>query len=259
MAVHIIGNNILDTAHIQAQSGGGSPAPPDPVLLPDLFEMWEYEASPGLLVGSHAAKVLTEEGDVTSISGKVGQAASGVDDANYLSIGEASGVGTADSGRGSWTVLAWVRVPGLEECSENLLAKFNEAFDATDFGTFFQIDSGGNFTILATKYGGSDSISASASVASYAGQWVFGMARYDADARTISARINNGTVQSTTAANSWPAITDGSAFTFGAGNLGTFNVDQLMLYHRAVPDAQVLAIYNGGSGMTYAQVAAYTG
>ena len=219
------------------------PAPQDE-LLDGLISWWGLEAAAGTRIDSHGSNNLTDNNTVGSGAGVINQAA-------YFTRANSEWLSVADN--------ASLRFPGftaafwLYHASQTNSQSYISKWSGTPGQSSFLIDSTSGKVLRFGAYGDG---SAATWVNSTFGElmalnWHFVCARYDGS--NLKLRVNATADDVLPYAGGIFGGTD--PLEVGARGLGTSavdgRIDELALWNRALTDAQVARLYNGGAGMGY--------
>lgn len=208
-------------------------------LLDGLVSWWDLEEASGTRADAHGDHDLTDNNTVGSGAGRVGVAADAIETNNeYLAVN--APVDFTDS----HSVAFWVyrragsTVTGIGNASGmgwRIRTSILEARNS--LGTVQNIALPETFTNNT---------------------WHFFVVSYDAATGTLSARMNGSETASTLALTGGiqaPSPNQLSMFFgMGAGSAGGL-IDSYGLWNRVLSNAEVLALYNGGAGRSYADLA----
>lgn len=218
------------------------------LLTTNLESYWSLS---GLTDERPAANTLTNNGGVTFVAGKVGDAAS-FDSALTESLSHASSA-SLQSGDIDLTVTAWVDLNALG-ANRNIVGKFgtlnfewvlyyslaNNAFEVFTSG-----DGVTGSALTATTFG-----------APSTSTWYFVAFRHDATNNQRQISVNGVTDTDSYSAGLFAGT---AAWVIGADDrgLGFFNglVDEVGFWkNRVLADAELAQLYNGGAGMAYSSM-----
>lgn len=230
-------------------------------LLASLVVYYSLEEASGTRVDSRGNYDLTDSNGVTSATGKVGDAASfaAVSSQNlYRNIAPLLSPGDSD-----FTMSCWVRSPAWTSPAGPLLTKRSNTSDEYEYALYeYDVPSGfPRFNWFISGDGGLGSfVNLEAPINLAINTWYFVIVDYSAAADIASIQVNGGTVYAASFAGG--AFVGGWPFRIGAGEPASFHnglVDEAAYYNRLLTTAERSFLYNGGSGRSYAEIAAYTG
>jgi Concanavalin A-like lectin/glucanases superfamily len=214
-------------------------------LKTGLIAYWELEEASGSRADSHTnGLTLTENGTVSQVAGKVGNAASFPSAGNILRRADDALFNFS----GGITVACWLRFPTaiptttvtqvskLRSFSEWILLFEGAGSDKLIWQIFNSVT---NPSIKTDTFG-----------ASFVGDtWYFICCT--ADNTNIKISVDNGTKDSAAQGNAIDNTTED--FRLGDQDFnGAFHLDQVGLWSRALTDDEITQLYNGGSGRSYA-------
>lgn len=238
----------------QVQGGGQLAA-----LYASLVAYWKLDEASGARADSVGANHLTDNNTVASATGLVYPLAADFVAANseYLSVADNAALSMGDI---NFWMASWVKLD-LKTTDRYILAK-GAAVDNRDYSlAYFSasdrfgarvFDSSGNSITAAI-------VLANSLGAPSTGVWYFITAWHDAAANTVNIQVNNGIVDSASTTAAPGDSTGGLRLGNDAVN-STFFLDGLlgptMFGKNHVPSvAEHTALYNGGAGLTLAQMA----
>jgi len=219
-------------------------------LTTDLVSFWELEEASGTRVDSvtGTANDLTDEGTVTSGTGKVGTAAQFlIANGEYLWRGDNAGLSIT----GDMSVSAWVNLTaaGGTVCSKWLATGDQRSWACDSHGA------SNAWRFYVSNDGAATNVMTSAKTAS-TGVWYHIVLIHDATADVIKMYLNDdGSPDSKAHATN---IFDGiGRFQLGSrdevGDL-TGLLDQVGIWNRVLTDLEITQLYNGGNGLSFAQM-----
>lgn len=240
--------------YLQQASFGMVAQASDPIgdaLRADVKAYWKFDDSGLLNDATGRGNTWTNNGNVASATGKIGQAIAPNGTEQYLSR-----VSTADLtvGNGSFTIAGWIYITaflGAEVGEGALFWKSDNTADeiylsiqnATRVIVFYTND-GDNYTSVFVPTSGQLS----------AEQWYFVEAWRNLNDTTINIRLNNSDSQSMGTAGTNPTTSATTSIGAYAGGTHTnrFNgrVDEMGFWHRVLTTDERAYLYNSGAGRT---------
>lgn len=224
-----------------------------PALFTNLQSYWSLS---GLTDERPAANTLTNNGGVTFVAGKVGNAAS-FDSSLSENLSHASNA-SLQSGDIDLTVTAWANL-GTLGANRNVVGKwgtlnFEWILYYDPISTAFQIAVSGDGTTVTT-------LTATTFGTPSTGTWYFLAFRHNATTNEIKITVNTTT---DTASYSAGLFVGTAAFILGADDrgLGFFNglVDEVGFWkNRVLTDAELAQLYNNAGGLAYPSMASLDG
>lgn len=215
---------------------------------------WEFEGGLGSLGTDSGLNgyTLTEANTPTTGVGKVGNylglARSSTE---YLTRNSEAGLQCGDI---DFTIAAWLYA------TDNTTWQYAVAKDSAVLGRREYILSNYFGTMYFSCFRATDTYqekSASSFGVVPLNTWFFCVCWHNAVANTINIQCNNGTVDSLGSTTALQAASD-APFRIGAKGDATLawngRIDQVMMWKRILTAAERTALYNGGNGLTYAQV-----
>jgi hypothetical protein len=217
-------------------------------LTQGLTAHWQLNETSGTRNAAHGVRHLTDNASVTSVTGKLSNAAHFNGTSQYLSHANHADLQT---GNVDVTVAGWARWDSLTG-TRALVSKGNLAV-AAQFE--YVVESVGTELRVYVADGSSEGMVAATSVTLTTGQWYFWVFWHDAAADTINVQVGNGTVHTT----AWTTglLASGSEFTIGrhSANPAAYfagDLDSISLWKgRVLTSAERTALYNGGTGLDY--------
>lgn len=237
-----------NTAALMVGAGGGGGS----TLRTNLIGWWEFESG-AITTDAHGSNTLTNNNAVTSVSGKVSNAAQFVA-ASSQSLTRASDA-TIATGDIDFSLAMWVNPTTSTNC---VVAKDNAAFAGMEYRCGIRFTDANRFYFTIGDNGGvSETVDYAGSSVSTS-SWYFVAVICDKTSSLIKISVNDGTV-STTAKTITVAAVAGAAFSIGKRGASTefFNglVDQMGFWKKALSASEITQLYNGGAGVTYAATA----
>jgi hypothetical protein len=219
-------------------------------LTDDLMAFWELEEASGTRSDAHGANDLTDNNTVTSVTGKVGNAADlERGNSEYLSITDNAALSMGVNQ--SFTINAWVKVRDSfsDGCIVSKMAA-NGEYSLHYLSGGFRIR-----TWSSATYGGQSSKDDSANGAPSLATWYMVTAGYDADADELFIYRNAGGLVTLASVTSG-AMDSGSTFCIGAQAAPSIffdgAIDQVGVWKRRLDGSEITELYNSGSGLDYA-------
>jgi hypothetical protein len=228
-------------------------------LLTSLISYWKLDSG-GLLVDSAGSNTLTNNGTVTTTTGKIAEGASLNGSTQYLSHADNASLSMGDI---DFTISAWVKLTS-KTANSGIVGKWQ---GANNYEYFLYYDhTADRYTFIRTSIGnfggGNFSSVAADSFGNVAtGQWHFVVIRHDATADKIYISVDGGTVDENAALN---GAFDGAA-PFLIGDSGDHDspadavIDEVGLWKRKLTDGEVTQLYGSGNGLAYPFSGATTG
>ena len=224
-------------------------------LAQDLISFWELEEASGTRYDAHASNDLTDINTVLSDTGKVGDAADFVSTSDeYLEKTSVASLQFADE---DFTLACWALYgpPAIGASVYNpLMTKATNTAATFEY----QLTTGTNDKLQFRVSDGTTLTTVEASAACVALTWYFVVGWHDSDADKIYVQVNNGTPAE--AAHSAGCQVSTNPFRLGAyyGSFGDHFmyglIDQAGLWNRVLTSAERTLLYNGGSGLSYANL-----
>lgn len=227
-------------------------------LTDSLVEYWPLNEASGSRAGSHAGLTLTDENTVLSTTGKVYALAADFDSASnerLSRLDEAS----LSTGNIDFTIACWAQFES-KGANRTLAAKADNGgagnvewslifYNGQD-RINFQVNSGAGF-LNKTEIKADNFASPPLST------WFFVVGWHDATADTINIQVNDGTANS--APYTFGCYDNAAPFVIGdSGFLEFWNglIGPVMFWKRVLTASERTTLYNGGNGLTYAQLVA---
>lgn len=212
-----------------------------------LLEWWSLNEVSGNRTGSHANLLLTDNNGVTSGTGKVGNAASFTGTSSQsLSINNVSIAGALNS---SYSVACWFN-PGAALTSPEPIWGGSPAGPQIQT---FRVDAG-NWNFSSTNPTETQSLGGASNTPTITTDTWFHTVVVKPDVTTLRVYINGTLVINVTNSNmTMGGITTLTLAEF-AGNFSTCLIDELAVWNRALTEPEILTLYNGGNGVSYAQL-----
>lgn len=225
-------------------------------LTTNLVSFWELEAASGTRVDSTGTgNDLTDNNTVTQAAGRVGNSAQfTATNLEYLSHSDAASL---DPGDNDFSFIAWAYLNSKPITPMSILTKSNTVGD--NRGYYLLWSASDVFTFSLSTDGtsaGTTDLSATTFGAPSLSTWYMIAVTYNAGTNTLSIGVNGGTMDTASVS---PGPFDGTAsFLIGAygQSVPVFywdgRIDQVGLWSRVISGAEITALYNAGSGLSYA-------
>lgn len=229
-------------------------------LLTSLVSYWKLDEASGTRYDSHGTNDLTDNGSVSSTTGKLNSAGSWDGGSRYLSHSDNSDLSTGDI---DFTFTAWVKFTDIGQ-RRFIIGKddstsgnreytlfYHNATDRIRFDVFTATDS--DHFVLADSLGSPST-----------GTWYFIVAWYDSTANTLNIQINNGTVDTTSGVSSLQS-SGAAEFRLGARSYSGIEdyhdglIDEVGFWKRVLTSDERTRLYNSGAGLDYSSFGASVG
>ncbi len=217
-------------------------------LVDDLVSYWTLNEASGTRNDSHGTNHLTDNNTVASNTGKVGNAAEFVGaSSEYLSKAYNASLTVDDAV--SFSFAGWVYL----DSTAGLSTFFASAGAYTPYGLAYDNVGGASNLRFDAYFNNTTLINGALST----GTWYFLAAGHDAPSSQTWMQVNGGT--RVTTADGGFAVTDDAAGPFyigrsAAGEYLSGRVDELGFWKRYLSSAEVIELYNSGSGRDYAYI-----
>ena len=233
--------------------------PPSFDLLSGLVSYWKLDEASGTRVDSHSTNDLTDNNTVTSVAGKIGNAAEfEADNSEFLSHATN---GDLEAGDIDYTIACWVFLESKTNPYLGFVTKDSLTANGRQYYLFYA-SSSDRFVFGTANGGGAgldqiNEVSASNFGSPSLGVWYYLVAWHDSSANTTNIQVNNGTVNSLT--DIYTPTTAPSLANFligGFDNAGSRLpmdglIDEVGFWKRRLIPAERTALYNGGAGFAY--------
>jgi hypothetical protein len=200
----------------------------------NLISHWKLNESSGTRFDAHADNDLTDNNTVTSTTGKIGQAAQFVRaNTEFLNISTPEAFLQVQR-ESDWTVAFWF-YPNTSSVTYRLLSWGSDCIIRfNNFGSGDQLE-----TILGNFCHGP---------AVTAGQWSFGVVKWDANASTLSIRVNNGIASTFVDSGE-----TGTGDFLISSDIDTVDglMDSVSFWNRLLTSTEESTLYNSGAGLDY--------
>ena len=227
----------------------GPPSGPPSTLLNDLVAFWKLNETSGARLDSVGANHLTDNNTVTSITGKVGNAAQfTAANLEYLSLADNADISTGDI---DYTFAGWVFFNTTG--TYNLIAKdVDTPASSRDYTFDWNGEGGGTNTFRWYINGGA--VLVSSTLTATINTWYFFTIWHDATAEQLAIEINNNGTVNTASTSGFTLQESGAQFRLGAraysGFEGYLNgyMDAVGFWKRVLTSDERSELYNGGNG-----------
>lgn len=227
-------------------------------LQTNLTGFWSMENT-SWLDDTASGTTLTAVGSPTSVSGKVGNAASVGNSANALTASSNTNI---ISGGGSFSAACWVNVTGGATASSIIFNKRAATFanDEWGFGVNFSTSNRWAFSCFNTS--SSEFIAMGPSgTGDFASGWHLLVGTYDSSPKTVTIYVDGSSITGTATLTGTLGSSASATLNIGRTGAGTpvsnnpVLVDQAAFWKgRILSAGDVTALYNSGTGLTYAQM-----
>ena len=238
-------------------SGGKQPGSGSGILLNNLFAFYSLEEASGARADSHTGGyTLTDNNTVTQAAGVVGNAASfAAATLEYLSRADEAALRFGDA---NFCMAGWVYM--ADKAATRVFASKLGAAGTLEWEVFYNLGADRYRFLVSGDGTANTTISAVSHGSPAAAAWTFLYAEHNADANTIGISINDGPLD--TAAHTTGIFGGAAPFVLGATGVPNLyhngNLDQWGFWKgRVLAPSSRTWLYNGGSGRSYAALAAY--
>ena len=214
-------------------------------LTDNLEAFWELDN----VNDSHSSNTLTNNGTVTFVTGKVGNAADFVPaSSQYLSRADNAALSAGDT---DMTIQAWVKFDSFDS-SPTIICKCDTGGFGGDLEyAIYTTDTG---ELRSRRYNGSTFNTITSSGNLSLSTWYHVVTTYDASANVHALIINDGTpITASYSPGSWDT---GNSFTIGIDSTSQGHwmdglVDQVGIWRRVLSSSEITELYNSGNGRSY--------
>lgn len=221
-----------------------------------LISYWEFEnnSMSSVDLDSQGINAFTRHGTVTSISGKILNAIQ-PDVTTYLSVDPATN-GMAIGNNANYTFGGWFKKPSTFSSYAPIFQR-GVIGESQNRSFHLQYTLGTDNLTLAKSHNGVslETVSTANNIGLVDNGWHFIVAWVDGSHLTLNVQVDNGVIY--TESMNYSATWNVGTLMLGSSSFIPlqFAVDQLFYYNRVLSAVERTMLYNGGNGLSYAQVA----
>lgn len=223
---------------------------PDSPLLTSLVAYWKLDESSGTRNDSHGVNHLTDNNTVTSVAGKINNAAEfTAANSESLSILDNAALSMGDI---DFTIAAWIYITD-KSTARVAVAKWNNSANKREYLLWYN-NTNDRFTFSVSNDGTtSTNCNADLLGSPATSTWYFVVAEHDSSANRIRIYVDNGAGNEIT----WSTgvLESDSTFRIGANsqNIQHWNgrIDEVGIWKRLLTSGERTQLYNNGSGTAY--------
>ena len=220
-------------------------------LSTSLEAYWKLDEESGQRVDSHGSNDLADNATVLFAAGKIGNAADfEKDNAEFLDIADNASLSMGDI---DLTITLWVKTE-TQAATMGILSKYDNVTDDREYVVYWNQGTD-RFVFGLSQDGTALTVTEEADVLGAVANatFYFVVCQHDSAGNLIKISVNDGAFDSQAYAG---GVFDGAAdFQIGGSDAGWGDfdglVDEVGIWKKILSGAEITALYNGGSGLTY--------